>query len=113
MIVAGGRKFTDYELLKRKLDYYFSKIENVEIVSGKAIGADRLGERYAKERGLKCQSKSPNWTKYPGYAGYVRNKEMAEYADALVAFWDGKSKGTKDMIDLAKERQLAVRVVLY
>lgn len=113
VIVAGGRHFNNYELLKQKLDVLLSNKEKVEIVSGGAKGADSLGERYAKEKNLLLETKPADWDKHGNSAGYKRNKEMADYADALVAFWDGKSKGTKHMIDLAKKSNLAVRVIYY
>ncbi|PLS19754.1 hypothetical protein CVD28_01770 [Bacillus sp. M6-12] len=105
--------FNNYELLKQKLDVLLSQKEDVEIVSAKAKGADLLGERYAKERHLKLQSEPPNWKKYGDTAWVVRNQEMAEYADALVAFWDRKSRGTKNMIDLATQHNLEIRVIYY
>ena len=55
----------------------------------------------------------PQWDKYGKKAGYLRNVEMAENANALIAFWDGKSKGTKHMIDIATERNLPIRVIRY
>lgn len=113
VIVAGSRTFNDYGLLKEKLDYYLSNYNNVEIVSGTAKGADQYGERYAKERGFSIKKFPAQWDKYGKKAGYLRNKQMAEYADALVAFWDGKSKGTKIMIDLAKQYGLQIRVVYF
>jgi hypothetical protein len=91
-----------------------SKIKDeIVIISGAARGADRLGEKYAKERGYKVIRVPADWNRYGKSAGYIRNKEMAESSDALVAFWDGKSKGTKNMIDLAKEYGLKVRVIMF
>lgn len=115
VIVAGGREFCDYELLKRKLDFALRNKGNfkIVIVSGAACGADKLGEQYAKERGYEIDSHPADWNKYGKSAGYIRNKEMAKSADALMAFWDGKSRGTKHMIDLAKEYGLRVIVVRY
>jgi hypothetical protein len=114
VIVAGGRDFKDYNLLKSKLDLLLSNItEPIEIVSGAANGADKLGEKYAKDQGLSLKQFPANWNKFNKSAGYIRNKEMAEYATHCVCFWDGKSKGTKHMIDLAKELNLKVRVVKY
>ena len=54
-----------------------------------------------------------DWKKYGKSAGYVRNSEMAEVAESLIAFWDGKSRGTKNMIDIAKNKGLKVRIVNY
>lgn len=117
IIIAGGRDFSDYELLKDRVDFYLSKAiqagDNIVIVSGKAKGADTLGEKYAKERNYKIEEYPANWDKYGKSAGYKRNEEMAKVADALIAFWDNKSKGTKHMIDLAKKYKLHVRTVKY
>ena len=115
VIVAGGREFNDYELLKRKLDgALVNKVsEGITIVSGAARGADKLGEQYAKERGYTIDSHPDDWDQYGKSAGYIRNKEMAQNADALLAFWDGKSRGTKHMIDLAEKQGIKVHVVNY
>jgi len=114
LIVAGGREFNDYELLKEKLDnLLINNTDDVEIVSGKARGADSLGEKYAKEKGYPVKEFPAKWNEYGKRAGYLRNEEMALYATHCVCFWDGKSKGTKHMIDLAKKSNLNLRVVSY
>lgn len=117
VIVAGGRKFNDYQLLKAKLDYYLQhKVTQgytIVIVSGEATGADSLGERYAKEKGYLIERYPAEWDKYGLSAGYKRNVKMGNAADALVAFWNGISKGTKSMIQIAKDKNLLVRVVNY
>lgn len=115
VIVAGGRDFSNYELMKGKLDSLLrsKNPEDVVIVSGGARGADSLGERYARERGYKVWQFKPDWNRLGKRAGFVRNTEMADHSDALVAFHDGFSRGTMQMIETAKERGLAVRVVKY
>lgn len=115
VIVAGGREFNNYALLRTRLDQALRNRKNDEIliVSGKARGADALGERYAKERGYAVSEHPADWDNYGKSAGYIRNKEMAEEADALMAFWDGKSRGTMHMINLAKEKGLKTLVVRY
>ena len=117
VIIAGTRDFNDYAFLKKNLDYFLQGInpnnEEIEIVSGNARGADKLGERYAKEHNLPVKLFPANWDKYGKRAGYLRNQEMANYADVLIAFWDEKSKGTKHMIDIAKKQDLTVIVVGY
>ena len=115
VIIAGGREFCDYTFLKDKCDYFLQNFlpSNLEIVSGTAHGADRLGERYAVEKELKIVKFPADWDKHGKSAGFIRNEEMAKYADALIAFWDGKSKGTKHMIDLAKKHELKVKIVNY
>ena len=120
VIIAGGRDFKNYNLLKEKVDYYLQHAINnnfkIVIVSGVARGADKLGERYAKEKGYEIAYFTADWSKGKG-AGYLRNEQMAEYAKqkqgALIAFWDNQSKGTKHMIDLAKKHNLHTRVVNY
>lgn len=73
-----------------------------EIVSGTARGVDKHGEYYAACRNLPIKKFPADWEQYSKAAGYIRNKQMAEYADALVAVWDGISPGTKNMIDIMK-----------
>lgn len=114
VVVAGGRDFDDYNLLKETLDHLLQKrLPDVEIVSGAARGADSLGERYAKENNLSVHRRPADWDRYGKSAGYRRNAEMAKYADACICFWDGKSRGTKHMIDLAEKEGLKVRVINY
>lgn len=112
IIIAGGRTFNDYHLLKSKLDIILSNLTDIEIVSGACRGADILGERYAKEHNHGIKYFPADWTKGKG-AGFTRNNQMARYATHLVAFWDGSSKGTAHMIDTAKQYNLHVRVVRY
>jgi len=75
-----------------------------EIVSGGARGVDRLGERYARQRGLPCTVFPAQWGKYGKSAGPIRNAEMAKYADYGVAVWDGESRGTAHMLKLMEGR---------
>ena len=115
VIIAGGRDFNDYELLKKKCDYYLSNLDTDEIiiVSGAARGADSLGEKYANEKNYKIDSHPADWNKYGKSAGYRRNKEMVDIASAAICFWDGKSKGTKHTIDLCKEKRIPYKIVKY
>lgn len=83
------------------------------IFSGGAKGADKLGERLAEEKGIRTSIFNANWDYHGKKAGIIRNEEMAEWGDALLAFWDGSSKGTKHMIDCATEAGLIVHVVMY
>ena len=110
VIIAGCRDFTDYALLRSFADDALAGIDDIEIVSGGARGADALGERYARERGRNLKVFPAEWEKWGAVAGPIRNSQMAGYADALFAFWDGKSAGTRDMIRKAEEKGLRVRV---
>lgn len=129
VIIAGGRNFKDYKTLRKVCDKVLSEIENVIIVSGKEPnGADKLGEKYAKEKGFIVKEFPADWndltepcvlrtrkdgTKYNALSGFKRNYKMAEYADALIAFWDGESPGTKDMIEQAKRKKLQIKIHKY
>jgi len=113
VIIAGGRDFGDYELLKTKCDIILQNQSEVIIVSGGAKGADALGERYAKEKGYQLESFPAKWGEYGKRAGMIRNVEMSETSDSLIAFWDGKSKGTRHMIDTATKGGLPIRVIRY
>ncbi len=110
IIIAGSRGFDDYETLCRVCDHMLQNQKIVEIVSGAARGADRLGEQYAMDRGYPVRLFSANWDEFGNAAGYIRNEEMARYADALIAFWDGISRGTDHMINLAKKYDLKIKI---
>ena len=110
LIVAGSRDFVDYEYLSAVLDGVSTYVDTIEIVSGCARGADALGERFAEERGMEITRFPADWGTHGRAAGYIRNVEMADYADALIAFWDGKSRGTRHMIDIATKKALFVSV---
>ncbi len=115
IIIAGGRTFTDYDLLCRTMVEFITEIPytEIEVVCGLAKGADRLGNHWAWERGIPVAQFPADWDKFGRSAGPRRNKRMAEYATHLVAFWDGKSRGTKSMIDLGMKFNLVVKVVGY
>lgn len=115
VIIAGCRDFNDYELLKEKCDYFLQdeKKEDVVIISGHVSGADALGERYAQERGFQLETFPADRKAHGRAAGPIRNARMASAANALIAFWDGKSRGTKNMIETAKNHNLKVVVVRY
>lgn len=116
VIIAGGRDFYNYLILKERCEYYLQskmRTHNVIIVSGHASGADSLGEKFAIEHNLQCELHPADWKLHGKAAGPIRNAEMAEIANALIAFWDGKSRGTKSMIDIAKRKGLQVAIVVY
>ena len=116
VIIAGSRGFSNYKLLKEKCNEYLRekrKKYNIIIISGGACGADTLGEKYAQDEGFSLEVFPANWNKFGKSAGFRRNEQMAEVADALIAFWDGKSHGTKHMIEIMENKKLLVRVVNY
>lgn len=113
IIIAGSRYFNNYCLLKSKLDILLSNRNNneIQIVSGGCRGSDKLGELYAMNNGIDIKIFNAQWDKYGKSAGPKRNLQMAIYSDALVAFWDGKSRGTSNMIEVAKQHNLIIRVI--
>lgn len=116
VIIAGTRTFASYTLLCSFCDRYLSQkgqTHEIIIVSGTARGADKLGEQYAKDRGYKIELFPADWENKGRTAGYIRNADMADYADALIVFWDGQSKGTLNMIRTAKKKGLDVRIIEY
>jgi len=126
VIIAGSREFGDYELLNKECLRIFRELKSegfntdrevIEIISGGARGADSLGEIFGKAYGLKIKRFIPDWDGLGKRAGYVRNDEMAKFAKqdsqlgVLIACWNGVSKGTKHMIDLANKQSLRVYIV--
>lgn len=114
IIIAGGRDFADYELLCKTVDGVIGTIhDSVTIISGHAAGADSLGEQYAKEHGIPLEVYPADWKKNGKKAGFMRNSVMAEKGDRLIAFWDGMSKGTLDMITKANDAGMVVNITMY
>lgn len=120
IIIAGSRTFDNYEYLKKKVLNFIGEkqieLSNVCIISGTARGADKMGEDFAKELNLQLKCFPADWDKYGKQAGFLRNTQMANYAieddnqGILIAFWDGKSSGTKHMIEIAKKKELEVKI---
>ena len=114
VIVSGSRGFNNYSLLKSVLDNLVSLVDDqIVILSGKSRGADSLGEVYASRNNIRVISYPADWNNLGKSAGFIRNVEMARNADALVAFWDGESRGTAHMISEANRFGLRVKVVNY
>lgn len=99
--VIGSRSFSNYELLASSLNNYVYKGD--VIVSGGAKGADSLAERFAKENSIEFVVYPANWEKFGKSAGFKRNVDIVNSSDIIIAFWDGKSKGTMHSIELAKK----------
>lgn len=111
IIIAGSRQCYNYELVKKCIEE--QDVEITCVLSGDARGVDRLGEKWATENNIPVEKYPANWGEFGRSAGFRRNKEMAEKADGLIALWDGASKGTKHMIDIATKKDLLVRVIFY
>ena len=118
VIIAGSRNFENYALMSEKLNDLFVHSSEfngsvIKIISGMAKGADTLAIRYADEHKLTKLLFPANWKSYPRIAGFLRNEDMLSIATHLIVFWDGKSSGTKHMIDIAKEKGIPVWVFNY
>lgn len=110
-VIAGCRDFENYLLLKEMVDKFRTTNMISEVVSGGARGADAMGERYAIEFNLPLKIYPADWNKHGRAAGPIRNQHMAEYADQLIAVWDGQSKGTKNMIENMNKLNKPVYVI--
>lgn len=109
VIIAGSRTITDLSLIQIAVDE--SGFQISEVVCGGARGVDNLGRKWAGNGNrLPVKLFPADWNTYGKRAGYLRNAQMADYADALIAVWDGKSRGTRHMIDIARSKGLAVYI---
>lgn len=108
-IIAGSRGIT---LLGQVAFAVFkSGFTITEVVSGTARGVDKLGEQWAATVNIPVKRFPANWDLHGKSAGYIRNVEMSDYAEALVAIWDGESRGTEHMINIATNKGLKVFVL--
>lgn len=108
VIIAGSREgitANDVDTAIRESGFVIT-----EVVSGGARGVDRMGEQYARYYGIPIRQFIPDWNGIGKSAGFRRNEQMADYADALIAVWDAVSHGTEHMIRTAEKRGLAVFV---
>lgn len=112
VIVAGTRTFNNRDYLFDKCDQVLRwwPSPEIEIVSGRASGADKLGEEYAEARDMSLKKFPADWSAHGKAAGPIRNGEMAEYANILIVFWDRQSSGTKSMIHKAIAQKLDVHI---
>ncbi len=108
VIIGGGRDYDDYDGLLEAVGQ--SGFDITAVVSGGAKGVDALGERYANEMNKPLFIFKADWKTHGRGAGPVRNQKMADKADALIAIWNGESRGTKNMIETATKQGLPVYV---
>lgn len=113
VIIAGGRDYADYNRLKKILDKLIYGSPDLQIVQGGAKGADSLAAKYAEEYAIDLATFEADWDTNGKSAGAMRNAEMGKYGHALIAFWDMKSPGTKNMIEVARNHKLPVIIIVY
>lgn len=104
VIIAGSRSITDYLAVSQAINE--AHFDITEVVSGGAPGVDRLGEKWAKIQGIPIKQFLAEWGKRGKKAGYLRNVEMAKYADSLILVWDNRSHGSRMMREIAKDFDL-------
>lgn len=116
LIVAGGRDFDNAAWLSEEIfkiaDQELSEY-SVNLVSGMARGADALGYEFAQQHNVVCNTFPADWATYGKRAGFLRNEAMGKFADGLLAFWDGKSSGTRHMIEFMQSLGKFVKVIHY
>ena len=116
LIIAGGRDFNDHARLTEVMRKGWLgplRGKQVSVVCGKARGADASGEQFARALGLHVYEFPADWNTHGKRAGFMRNADMAHFADGLLAFWDGESRGTDNMIQQMKRLGKPVKVVRY
>ena len=111
LAIVGGRDFNDSALFAESVAPFMDKITTV--VSGGASGADTMAKSFANDNLIPYVVFLPDWTKYGRAAGPMRNRQIVDASDALLAFWDGVSKGTKSSINYAKKRGIPVTIIRY
>lgn len=105
--IVGSRKYQD---LEKVIDYVKNLPEGTVIVSGGASGVDTVAENAARARGLGVISIKPDWKTYGKAAGPIRNQEIVNQSDKLIAFWDGESRGTQSSIRFAQKKGIEVEI---
>lgn len=114
LAIVGSRSFQDSTLLEQILsEDPFKSMDITTIISGAAAGADTVARSYAKKKKLMLIEFPADWLNKGHYAGYLRNMDIIESADAVLAFYDGVSKGTRHSIDIAQQYKKPLYVVKY
>jgi predicted Rossmann fold nucleotide-binding protein DprA/Smf involved in DNA uptake len=109
LAIVGSRSFDDYYLLSRVAAEQFP--DATQIISGGAAGADRLAAQYAGDHGLELTEHRPDWKRLGRAAGQIRNRDIIDAADAVLAFWDGSSRGTRGGLEYARKQGKRIVVV--
>lgn len=113
IIIAGSRDLGTWSQVTTAIHNSEWDGQITEVVSGTARGVDRMGEEFGRVYKIPVKRFPANWDYYGKSAGYKRNQQMAEYADGLIVVWDGKSRGTKHMIDIMKALGKPVYVEVF
>jgi predicted Rossmann fold nucleotide-binding protein DprA/Smf involved in DNA uptake len=107
--IIGSRSFTNYHIFCEKIQNI--DVDITEIISGGAIGADSLAARYATEKGIKLTILKPDWKTKGKSAAMLRNKDIVNASELVIAFWNGSSPGTKHALSYAKSKHIPVIII--
>lgn len=113
LAIAGSRNFNDFAFLELKINELRKQYAIDSLISGGAKGADLLAEQYAAKYHLAIECVLPDWKMHSHGAGHRRNEIIVQKCDLLIAFWDGKSKGTKHIIEYAQKQNKQVYIFNY
>ena len=116
LAIIGGRNFNDFKKLEEVLHTFYWKYPTFrfeQIVSGGAIGADKLGARFAKEYKIDLKEFIPDWDKHGKAAGFIRNEDIIKNSDEVLAFWDSVSRGTANSLSIAKRLKKPTLVIYF
>ncbi len=113
LAIIGSRTFDNYELLCQEIDKLKVFYQIDIIISGGARGADSLGMRYAQEHKIPFIAFTADWEKYGKIAGMIRNQDIIDTSDYIIAFWDGVSRGTRDSIRRANKCKKKYKVIYF
>lgn len=113
LAIVGSRDFEESSLLFEECNKLKETYRITKVVSGEARGADRYGKYWARDNKIKYEGFPADWETYGKSAGHIRNKDIVNSADVLIAFWDGLSKGTANSIELAHNRGIPTIIVLF
>ena len=111
VVVCGSRTIKDHKDIYKILSELHSVHNFTLLLSGNALGVDRIAENWATENNISIQQHIPDWKQYGKGAGVVRNKEMIEKSSMVIAFWDGKSNGTKHAIETASKHNKVLKII--
>lgn len=112
LLIAGSRNIANVEFIESVLDGIRLNTKITHVISGMARGPDMIGKEWADKHSIPVLPYPADWPKYKGAAGFLRNSDMAKEATALIAFWDGKSSGTRDMIKKMEKLNKPTRVIV-
>lgn len=111
LAIIGSRTIIDKEKIFLELEEIYKTKKIDLVVSGGAKGPDSIGEYWAKEKGIPVKVFLPDWVNLGKSAGMIRNKDIIQECDMVIAFWDGKSKGTLNAIEIAKKMNKKVKIL--